>query len=128
MTTLTLDWQEDEDGCYADTPYGKAIVTKIHSSADNRWLINISRFASRIEQPDGNIINIPRFLDNLEEAKWLLMERLQELARRDDEPKELTNALATLAICRQLLHESDNAQHHETLDLIERIIRKYYGV
>jgi hypothetical protein len=128
MSPLNLDWKEEDDGYYAETPYGKAIVTKVRNSEQNRRLINISHYAARIEQPDGSTIDVPHLLDSPETAKWLLFERLQKLAKRNDEPKELTSALRTLAVCRQLLNEADNARHLETIDLIEHIVRKYYGL
>src|SRR6266487_1992475 len=112
MSQLRLDWKQDGDDYYADTPYGRATITELRSSPNDRWNINTIRYEAYIEQSDGNKISIPRALDDLEGAKWLLVERLQILAKEHKTDVELADLLSTLSFCRNL-RSSDKAKHNE---------------
>ncbi len=127
MPPLEIEWRQEGDEYYAETPYGKAIITEMHSSPNDRWRINTLQYAMRIRRPNGIDESLQRVVDNLDAAKWMMVERLQALSREHEQNSELTRLLSTIELCREFLSSGNNAQQLDDMAQIEAIIRQHFG-
>ena len=125
--SLGFSWVYEGDDAYADTLYGRAIITDVTSDILKRYSVGSRHYKARIELVSGKVVTFPHIFDSFGGAEGSIYLALQEHASAQRTDQELTDLLATLRSCEQILAPDRASAQFQHLQRIESIVRQYFN-